>query len=201
MGSGKSTVSACLRELGFSVFDADEIVHTVLSPGSAGEREVFGLFGEAPGVRDPLTGTLDRRALGRVVFGNPRKLDELERLLHPRVREEVARLKAKAANAGASAAFYDVPLLFEKNMQAQFDFVLVVSAPAASRLSRLMARSGLSSPEIEERWSRQLPPEYKEARASYVVLNTGNLEDLKAAILAALRHLRVALPAAAHSKS
>src|SRR4051812_9185198 len=89
MGSGKSTVSAVLRELGFVVLDADEIVRTVLSPGGEGERDVLRVFAGEPGVRDATSGFLDRRALGRAVFGNPQKLDQLERLIHPRVRDEV----------------------------------------------------------------------------------------------------------------
>jgi dephospho-CoA kinase len=201
MGSGKSTVSAVLRELGFTVLDADEIVRTVLSPGAAGETDVLRAFGAEPGVRDSASGALDRRALGRTVFANPAKLDQLERLIHPRVRDEVARLKSGLEASGAAAAFYDVPLLFEKKMEAQFDRVLVVSAPAASRLSRLVARTGLSVPEIEERWSRQLPPEYKEARASAVILNSGDLAALKSEVLSALKKLGVALPTPAHAKS
>lgn len=201
MGSGKSTVSACLRELGFIVLDADEIVRSVLSPGGPAESDVLAAFGQEPGVRDGLTGHLDRRALGRAVFSKPEKLDQLERLIHPQVRAEVARLKSEMASQGVQTSFYDVPLLFEKQMEKDFESVIVVSAPQATRLSRLVSRTGMTEPEIEERFSRQLPPEIKEARATCVIRNDGDLAGLRLRLLATLDHLKIKLPPATQAKS
>lgn len=192
MGSGKSTVSEILRRIGYSVLDADAIVRQTLSPGSPAETEVVRTFGES--VRGP-DGHLDRRALGALVFRDPVLLEKLEWILHPRVREEVARERAALAARGLPVAFYDVPLLFEKKMESTFDFILVVSSSPAVRLRRLQKRTGLSVAEIEERWSRQLPAQLKETLASHVIRNDGDLDDLERATRAALAQLGLPAPA------
>lgn len=194
MGSGKSTVAAKLREGGFEVLDADDVARKVLSPGSAGEALVFKTFGE--GVRGA-DGFLDRRALGRVVFGDAVKLQELEMIIHPLVRSEVARRRAELARAGHAAAFYDVPLLFEKNMQTDFDYVVVVTAPAELRRQRVMARSQLTVEEIEERNSRHIDPAVKEAQADAVIRNDGSMTDLTREIANALKKVGISSPAPA----
>jgi dephospho-CoA kinase len=188
MGSGKSTVGHLLRQKGFEVLDADQIATKVLSPGSAGEAEVLRTFGEQ---LKGANGSLDRRALGRLVFSDPHKLATLERLIHPRVQGEVANERARLRKLGHAAAFYDVPLLFEKDMQAQFDYVVVVSANPTLRGERLKTRSQLSEAEIAERNSRHLSPAVKEAKASVVIPNEGTLADLENAVDAALRKLKI----------
>lgn len=196
IGGGKSTVASLLRGLGFPVLDADKVVHGLLAPGGAAEAEVFRTFG---GNLRGADGHLDRRALGRVVFADPQKLIQLENLLHPLVRAEVAAQRQKLAAQGCAAAFYDVPLLFEKKMEDQFDYVLVVTASEGVRRARLRARSQWSDLEFDERAARQLAPSEKEVRASYVLRNEGSLEDLKRDLSGALKALQVPLPAAADS--
>ena len=186
MGSGKSTAAKVLTQLGFPVLDADRIVHGLLTPGGTAEAEVIQTFGRS--VCDA-SGRLDRRALGRAVFDDPEKLDRLEKILHPKVRAEVARRRQDLEKSGHAAAFYDVPLLFEKNMEDQFDAVLVVSAREDLRLARVRQRSGLSDDEIKSRFNRQLPVAEKEKRASAVIDNNGSEDDLKAALIKALRQL------------
>lgn len=193
MGSGKSTVAALLRQRGFSVLDADQVVHQVLSPGGLAEASVIKAFGEGIRASD---GSIDRKALGRIVFGSPDLLKRLEDILHPMVRQDVQRQREALAKAGEVAVFYDVPLLFEKKMEASFDAVLVVSADEASRHRRLFERSGLTAEEAVQRAKSQLPAEYKEARATFVIRNDSGHEQLEANVLSALRHLGVALPTA-----
>lgn len=196
MGSGKSTVAHRLRQMGFEVLDADEVARRVLGPGAPGETEVIQTFGQQ--LCDK-SGRLDRRALGRLVFNDKEKLLKLEAIIHPRVRDEVAAARAKLAGRGVSAAFYDVPLLFEKNMQKEFDHVLVVSAERKLRDERVKVRSQLTAEEIEERNSRHLPPEAKEAAASAVIRNNGTVEELQREIDQALSKIGVRLPAATQS--
>ena len=196
MGSGKSTVAHTLRQMGFEVLDADEVARKILGPGTPGEAEVLSTFGQH--LQDK-HGRLDRRALGRLVFNDRVKLEKLETIIHPRVRDEVARLRGALAARGVVAAFYDVPLLFEKNMQDQFDSVLVVTADRALRDARVATRSQLSAQEIAERNARQLPPEIKEAKASAVIRNNGTLTDLQSEIARALAKIGVRLPGPAHS--
>ena len=192
MGGGKSTVGTLLRQMGFEVLDADEVARQVLSPGSPGEKQVFQTFGESLKNEQ---GILDRRALGRVVFGHSDKLSALEAIIHPLVRKDVLQRRKKLADRRVKAAFYDVPLLFEKNMQDDFDFILVVTAPKDLRASRVQSRSQLTLEEIEERNMRHLPPELKEKAASAVIRNSGSLEELQKEIEAALKKLKIGKPA------
>jgi dephospho-CoA kinase len=191
MGSGKSTVADILRHMGYTVLDADHVAHQVLSPGTAGEAEVFQTFGQQ--VRDP-HGALDRRALGRMVFNNRSLLSALENIVHPRIRDFVQQERQRLASAGLSAAFYDVPLLFEKNMRDQFDQVLVVSAPVPLREQRVFARSGWSAEELNERSKNQVDPKIKESLASAVIRNAGSRSELEHEIQAAL--IKIGVPTA-----
>lgn len=175
MGSGKSTVAKVLRQRGFPVLDADEVVHALLAPGGSAEQEVISTFGRkvtGPG------GELDRRALGREVFGDRSQLARLEGILHPKVREEVARKRGELKKSGIRAAFYDVPLLFEKNMVDQFDHILVVAADETVRRERFKARMKLGDAEFEAREKNFVRPEIKERRASAVIHNNGSEADL-----------------------
>jgi dephospho-CoA kinase len=195
IGSGKSTVSEILRQMGYPVLDADRVVHKITGPGSVATEEIVRTFGES--LRDQ-AGNLDRRALGRAVFGDPAKLEQLEKILHPRVREQVALERKALSDMGHKAAFYDVPLLFEKKMEAMFNRILVVSAPEDVRRQRVMSRSGLTAQEFDERQKRQLPAEEKEKKASAVIMNSGDLAKLKMEVESALKFLKIPLPAAAN---
>jgi dephospho-CoA kinase len=191
IGSGKSTVARLLREMGFEVLDADQTVHQALGPGGAALQKVFQTFGEQ---LKQVDGTLDRRALGRMVFGHPDKLKQLEDILHPLVRADVQARREILDRQGVQTAFYDVPLLFEKKMQSQFNSILVVSASQALREKRLHQRSRLSVEEIAERSKHQVSPAEKEAGADFVIRNEGDLEKLQDEVLKALRHIGVVIP-------
>lgn len=191
MGSGKSAVAKLLRKMGYAVLDADEVVHRTLSPGGAAELQVLQTFGQKLRGAD---GHLDRRALGRAVFGNPEKLKQLEDILHPIVRQEVANQKRVLFAQGRRTVFYDVPLLYEKKMQDQFDHVIVVMAPEETRRQRLKARSGMTDAEFDERSKHHINPEQKQDLASQVIYNLGDLDDLKAEIKSVLKELRIPPP-------
>lgn len=184
MGSGKSTVAELLRRRGYSVLDADRIVHQLLEPGGEAESEIVKTFGE-----DVLGADrhLDKKSLGRAVFNDKTQLEKLERILHPLVRTVVAREKRALIQQGKSVAFYDVPLLFEKKMEADFDKIIVVTAPEDIRRRRLASRSQMTDIEFEDRSKHHISPQEKEARASAVVRNLGNLDDLDNEISKALR--------------
>jgi dephospho-CoA kinase len=152
------------------------------------ETQVIQTFGQSVCAAD---GHLDRRALGRVVFEDAKKLDQLEKILHPKVREEVARRRFDLEKSGFAAAFYDVPLLFEKNMEDQFDAVLVVSATEKLRRERVRARTGLSDAELDARFKRQLSLAEKEKRASAVVDNNGSEKDLETHLRKVLEQLEI----------
>jgi dephospho-CoA kinase len=181
-----------LRKLGYPVLNADQIVHQILSPGGAAEQEIFKTFGEDMRGEG---GALDRRALGRVVFPSSAKLAQLESIIYPILRAEVAEQRKNLAIRGANAAFYDVPLLFEKGMRDQFDHVLVVVASEDLRRERLRVRSGLSDLEFDQRMAKQMKSEDKERLASAVIRNESDEAALLKEVQRALKTLKIPSPA------
>ena len=176
IGAGKSTVAALLEEHGAAVTSADEVSRDVVSPGSAGLAAVVAEFGE-----DILTsdGSLDRSALGRVVFSDDLRRARLEEILLPLIAAEAwARMETVPAG---QVAVYDVPLLVEGQMQDLFDLVIVVEAELEVRLERLAAR-GMTRDEALARIAVQATDKERRAVADVIVSNSGALEDLSAEV-------------------
>jgi dephospho-CoA kinase len=182
IGSGKSTVAAFLREMGYPVLDADLLSERARELKKA---ELKALFPEAF-----LGEELDRRRLAQLVFSDPQKLRALEELIHPEVRrlleEELSRLEAPLV-------FVEIPLLFEKGWEGRLQGTILVAAPLEERLKRAMARSGLSREEVLARERAQMPEEEKRRRATWVLENRGSLEDLRAQVQALLGEIRAIL--------
>lgn len=175
-GSGKSTVSRMLRDRGVPVVDADAAARDVLAPGSPALGLVYAEFGEELRLAD---GQLDRRGLGRLVFNDPEKLARLENIVHPAVRRAVAEKRHRLESEGHKFAFYDVPLLFEKNMQDQFDGILLIASGEDVAIHRIMKRDSISRAEALARLKSQWPARRKIKHCDWVVHNDGNLMDLE----------------------
>jgi dephospho-CoA kinase len=176
IASGKSAVLRWLAEWGAATTDADSIVHELQQPGTP----VFGAIAErfGPGFvqRD---GTLDRAALRRIVFNDDVARRDLERIVHPAVRERQAELAAKARDTGAAVIVHDIPLLFESADPGAFDRVILVDAPELVRRDRLMRLRGLDPDLAGQLIASQLPAETKRAGSDYVIENDGTLERLE----------------------
>jgi dephospho-CoA kinase len=187
IASGKSSVSQILKDEGFSVVDADAIARLVVDPGSPGLRTVLAQFGN-----DLLSpdGSLDRKRLGQLVFGQPEQLTKLEHILHPLVRQETAKQKQELEKQGKKFAFYDVPLLFEKKMQPEFDGILVVSTSEDLQKARMKKRDGLSDSEIANRLSAQLKLPDKVKQATWVIENNAGLSELRNSTLEILKKIQ-----------
>lgn len=188
IASGKSTVTKFLRTLGFEVLDADQISHELTQIQGPALDEIFRTFGI--GVRN-LDGSLNRDQLGQLVFGRADQLKKLELILHPLVREKIAAEKARLFKVGKSAVFYDVPLLYEKAIEKDFDAVIVVYCSREQQLTRLMDRNALSAEQAEARLASQLPLEDKKKRAHHVVNNTRDHLFLESEILRVLAELNL----------
>jgi dephospho-CoA kinase len=186
IGSGKSTAAAFLREEGYSVIDADQIAKDVVQKGTPGLASVEALFGKS--VLDP-DGSLDRKKMAELVFTNPKHLQQLEGIIHPLVQSKVAELKAAAEKRGEKIAFYDVPLLFEKNMQKNFDVTLLISCSEQTQRARLRSRNLYSNDEIDARLQSQIPLWKKQTLADQVIRNESSLQDLKKNLQQVVRHL------------
>jgi dephospho-CoA kinase len=169
-GSGKSTVSAMLRELGAVVVDADEATHAVYEPGSPGFDAVVHEFGAGY----VLDGRIDRARLGALVFGDEDARRRLNAIVHPLVREWMAARTAEAVQNGAEVVVQDVPLLFESGLARLYSTVLVVWVPDQVQLERLMKGRGLGEDRARAMIAAQMPIEEKRALANHVIDNSGS---------------------------
>jgi dephospho-CoA kinase len=183
IGSGKSTVAARLADLGATVIDADALAREVLEPGTSGLARVVERFGD--GVLTP-EGTLDRPGLGAIVFNDPDALADLNAIVHPLVRQRTAELLAQAGED--DVVVNDVPLLVETGLQDGFDAVIVVEAPIAVRLSRLVDR-GLTEDDARSRIAAQASDEERRAVATVVIDNSGPVAELRTQVDAAWQRL------------
>jgi dephospho-CoA kinase len=162
IGMGKSTVAKMFAKAGIPVFDADAIVRELQGPGGALIEKI--------GERFPGTvrcGTLDRDCLAQIVLEDPAKLAALEALVHPAVR--AAREQFVTRHAEAKAIVFEIPLLFETSGEAEFDKVVVVSAPAEVQRARVLQRPGMTATKLQSILARQMPDEEKRRRADFVV--------------------------------
>ena len=168
IGMGKSTVAAMFERAGVPVFDADAVVRALQARGGA----LVGPIGERfpAAVRN---GELDRDALARLVLDDRRRLAELEAIVHPAVR--AAREAFIERHHDRPALVFEIPLLFETGGEADFDKVIVVSAPAEVQRARVLQRPGMSEAKLESILARQTPDSDKRARADFVIDTGGDL--------------------------
>ncbi|MDP9221720.1 MAG: dephospho-CoA kinase [Actinomycetota bacterium] len=177
IGSGKSTVARRLATLGALVIDSDVLAREVVEPGTPGLAAIRVAFGPDVIKRD---GSLDRPALGRIVFADRGRLDELNAIVHPLVRERAAAIMHEA---GPSAVVVqDVPLLVETDYTGSFDLVVVVDAPDDARIARLAAERGMTAEDVRARMGAQASREERLAAADVVLDNSGSREDLLAQV-------------------
>jgi dephospho-CoA kinase len=174
VASGKSTVSAVLRDLGAVVVDADALAREVVEPGTPGLAAVATAFGREVLADD---GSLDRARLGAVVFADPSRRKALEAIIHPLVRARAAQIEA-AAPSGA-VVVHDIPLLVETDQEESFDAVIVVDVPEDVQVERAARERGWSPEEARSRIAAQASREQRRAAATYVVDNSGTTEDLR----------------------
>ena len=165
IATGKSYCAASFARLGVPVIDADVLAREAVAPGSAGLRAIGVRFGDAVLAPD---GSLDRRALGQIVFSDPKARAALEEIVHPEVyrcvREWFANLPA-----GTRVAIADIPLLFETGHQHDYDAVVVCACEPEEQVRRMLSRDGLSEADARARLSAQWPIGEKVARATHVI--------------------------------
>ena len=175
LASGKSTVASYLKELGAVVFDADRIVQDLYRPAGKGADIARELFGER--VLDA-RGHVDRMRIAEIVFTDPHRRHDLERRIHPLVREEIRRRFAEAEAAGAPVAVAEASQLLESKGESESDRVLLVVAPERERVRRWGA-SGRDAGEARRRIAAQMPAEEAARHATDVLVNDGTLQELK----------------------
>ena len=180
IGSGKSTVSQFLAELGAVIIDADRVGHEAFKPGTELWQEVVAAFGQQIVTSD---GDIDRNKLGEMVFGNLDSLSRLNQIMHPRMYKMVEARIEEYRRQGVSVVVLEAPLLIEANWTPLVDEVWVTVASEPTVLRRLSERGGgLSEPEALARIRSQLSLEERVKRADVVINNDGNLDELKARV-------------------
>lgn len=189
IASGKSEAARRFAELGVPVLDADAIAHELVAPGQPLLDAVLGAFG--PSVRLP-DGSLDRAALGRLVFADPAERRRLEAITHPAIRAELA---ARTARLDAPYVVLMIPLLVETGMTGEVDRVLVIDAPEAEQRRRITARDRHDAAHIARILSAQATRQDRLAAADDVIVNDGEVADLHRAV-DALHQRYLALAAA-----
>lgn len=176
IASGKSAVSGMLRELGASVVDADAIVHELQGPGTAVSAAIAREFG--PEALRP-DGSVDRAALGRVVFGDPARRKVLESIVHPAVRESMWAEVDRVRERGEPAVVLDIPLLIESGLYRTVDRIWLVYVDRVTQLARLVARDGSTEDQARQRIAAQMPLDDKRAYAQLIIDNQGSLESTR----------------------
>jgi dephospho-CoA kinase len=177
IASGKSTAARMFEELGAKTIDADQLGHELLRPPLPAYQEVVRRFG--PNILDA-TGAIDRAGLGKVVFADSDKLEQLNAILHPRISE---RVEQRAEEYGASnpraVILVDAALIFEAGIGGNFRKVIVAWCTPAQQIERLIAKTGLGHEGAARRIAAQMPVEEKRSRADFLIDCSVSLENTR----------------------
>lgn len=175
LGCGKSTAAKIFSQLGFKTLDSDVLVQELYSSDPSVKTAIEEHFGKKVIQQN---GQIDRQILAKCVFQNKQDLNWLEDLLHPKVKLLREKYIAQAPKA---PWIVEIPLLFEKNLETEFDVIICLSAKIDLQLSRL-TQKGISPDDAKSRIVCQMPLEQKEKRADYVIHNNGNIDALHSQI-------------------
>lgn len=181
IGTGKSTVSTLLRQLGCEIIDADVLAREVVGPGQPALATIAAEFGPDVVTAD---GALDRKRLGAIVFANPERRRRLEAITHPAIRERFqARLAELAEKGFVGIVIYDAPVILEAgNYQSYIERLIVVVTDEATQLARVGGRDGTDEAENRRKIASQMPLAEKAKLADYVIDNSGDREATAAQV-------------------
>ena len=172
---GKSTVSAMLAERGAKIVDADQTAREVVLPGEAALEAIVAVFGQAVLNQD---GTMNRSALGSIVFSDPARLSQLEAILHPAIRTRMwGRINVYEQEDPSQLIVADIPLLYETGQASLYDGIMVVYVPRLIQIERLMSRNSITAEQAEAAYCSADGYEEKRQLANYVIDNSGTLEQ------------------------
>jgi dephospho-CoA kinase len=174
IASGKSTVARILERLGGVIIDADQLAREVVAPGEPAYLAIVAEFGEGILNTDR---TLNRRALGKIVFKDQAARRCLEWLTHPAIAHLAEKKLAALKEAGTPVVFYMAPLLIEAGVTSRVDEVWVVYADRETQVPRLMRRDGISRAEAQQRLAAQMPMAEKCTYGKVVIDNRGTPEE------------------------
>ncbi|MFA5675798.1 MAG: dephospho-CoA kinase [Christensenellales bacterium] len=183
IGSGKSTVTSCLRKLGETVICADEIARNITAPGGEGEDALRRVFGESCFKGD---GTLDRAALASLVFSDREKRELLNKTLHPLIIPRVM----KEAEKAPGLVFIDAALLIQTGMHNMMDAVWLITAKKQTRIKRVMRRDNIGRKSVLLRMSSQQSDGVLKKYADEIIKNNGGVKELEEKIYTLVNKIR-----------
>ena len=179
IGCGKSEVSKMLSHAGYTVLDADKLARELSLSNTGIVRAIKEEFGE--NMYDG-EGQLKRRDLAQIVFGDRKKLEKLNGIIHPRVIRSVELALEEKQKQGERVVFVEAALHYEIKWNEAMDLMIVVSAPMPLRLQRVMQRDRVDEAAVRQRMAMQLPLEEKVKKAEYVIENDGDLKQLQESV-------------------
>ena len=187
IASGKSTVAEILARQGAAIINADVLAREVVEPGRQAWTEIVNAFGTA--VLQP-DRALDRQKLRAIIFDDPAARKKLESIIHPQVRALAEQRIREHAAAGYAVIVYEVPLLFEGNLQEWLRPVILVACDVDTQRKRLQSRDNLSAVQAQKHIEAQMSLKEKRRLADYVIENNGSLEDLERQVQAVLEKIK-----------
>jgi dephospho-CoA kinase len=176
IGTGKSTISKYLAELGAAVIDADKVGHEAFEPGMEAYKEVVAAFGSEIVSPD---GGIDRKKLASIVFPDPKKVETLNHIMHTRMRKMVEEMIENYRRTGKIAVVVEAPLLIEANWISLVDEIWVVTAPESVVLKRVKDQRGQTEEQTRARIANQLSNEIRTGYANVLINNDGNLDEVR----------------------
>ena len=177
IATGKTTADAFFEKKNIPIIDADRVAHDLMKKNGASYTAIVDHFG-ASILNDEKE--IDRKKLGKIVFGAPAKLNELNQITHPLIRKAIVLQMQNYQKKDTPLAILDVPLLFETHYDQLCDSVLVISADLSHQLARLQERNNLNKAQAMSRINSQMKLQEKEKLADFVVDNNGSIADLEA---------------------
>ena len=177
---GKSSISLTLKELGAVIVDGDVLSRELTAENGPSLADIRQAFGDDVFHAD---GSLNRRALGSVVFADDKARATLDGIMQPLLLTLILRDMEDARNSGAAVCVLDMPLLYEKDIDSLCDRIWCAYVPRETQLERLMQRDGFTREEAEDRLRSQLPAEEKAARADVVIDTSGPMDYTKAYVI------------------
>ncbi|MEI3614333.1 dephospho-CoA kinase [Pseudogracilibacillus sp. SO30301A] len=183
IGTGKSMIANKFRDLDIPVVDADLIAREVVEPGKDAYKDIVATFG-VDILQD--NKTLDRKALGNIVFNDDSKRKQLNAIIHPAIRKEMLRQRNEWIQHGKECVVLDIPLLYESGLTHYVDKVIVVYVDPDVQLHRIIARDESTEEEAKSRINSQIPVKEKAEKADAVINNNGSKEESYKQLIAIL---------------
>lgn len=173
IGTGKSTISKMIAQLQIPVIDADKIAREVVEPGAIAHEKIAAAFGETVFYQDQ---TLNRQALGEIVFSDEKKRVKLNSIIHPEIRKEMLNQRDAYVHDNVPCIVMDIPLLFESKLTHFIDKVMVVAVDEHVQLERIIERDHSSEAEAKQKINAQIAIDKKTSMAHAVIDNNGTVE-------------------------